>query len=277
MITTRPINLGWSGLQDIVRATADQTLRADQHVCFVTRGASDITVTLPAASEAPGVPFVIKALSGSTGDVLIVSPESSPLLSLKLTEDNQEVGVVSNGAEYQVVHSYGVVRDELPTIDARVWNAPQTIIGTAAADDLGQSYNTLGTASPSIVSSDFGGLSSAAYCYWQYKLPESYVPGAPITLRANAGMLTTVADTSCDLDFNVYNKTKDATTDICATDAQDINSLTAADKDFTITPTDCEPGDVLEVRAGIAYVDAGDAGVMQGSINSVEMRPTCRR
>ncbi len=141
---------------------------------------------------------------------------------------------------------------------------------TAATDDLAIIEGVFGTSAPKIQSLDFGGTSTTAYARIRFALPPEYVGGEAITLRVNAGMETTIADTSATLDAEVYSS-DDPSTDICATDAQSINNLTAADVDFTITPTGKSAGDVLDVRLAFAGVDAGNAGVMTGAINSAKV------
>lgn len=154
----------------------------------------------------------------------------------------------------------------LPLVNAKVWDAPQTAIpGTPANDDLGLIYNTLGTASPSIESGDAKAATVTRYTYLQWAVPKEYQAGQTITLRLNAGMKTTVSDTSATIDAQVYRQAA-PTVDICATAAQSINSLTAADKDFTITPTDVVPGDLLEIRLAIAIVDGATGTAVIGKL-----------
>ena len=61
------------------------------------------------------------------------------------------------------------------------------------------------------------------------------------------------------------------TVDICATNATTINSLTAANVDFTLTPTSVVPGDVLDVVLTVAYHDAASGTAVVGKINSIEL------
>jgi hypothetical protein len=101
-------------------------------------------------------------------------------------------------------------------------------------------------------------------------VPVEYVAGETITLRAAAFTGTTVADTSSTIDFQVYRLAA-PTVDICATAATSINALTVANKDFTITPTNVVPGDVLDIRMTYAGVDSGNLGVIVPTINQVTM------
>ncbi|MGV3721987.1 MAG: hypothetical protein ACO1SX_13830, partial [Actinomycetota bacterium] len=108
------------------------------------------------------------------------------------------------------------------------------------------------------------------YARFQFAVPEHYVAGQAITLRVNAGMLTTVSDTSAALDA-VCVRVAAPSTDICATAAQSMNSLTAADIDFTITPTNVVVGDILDVRLSVAIVDGATGTAVIGKINTVAL------
>lgn len=139
-----------------------------------------------------------------------------------------------------------------------------------SADDLIYTLGTIGTTAPVITGTDFGGSSATQKARVRVKIPAEYVAGETITLRANAATLTTVADASSTIDFQVYRQAA-PTVDICATAAQSINSLTLADKDFTLTPTNCVPGDVLDILMVYAGVDAGNLGVILPTISGVKL------
>lgn len=101
---------------------------------------------------------------------------------------------------------------------------------------------------------------------FEFRVPQNYVAGAPITLRLNAGMKTTVSDISATIDAEVYRAAA-PTVDICATAATTINSLTAANKDFTITPTNVVPGEMLICVVTIAIVDSATGTAVIGKWN----------
>lgn len=142
----------------------------------------------------------------------------------------------------------------------RVHDALQTLLPTtSAADDLGITIGTFGTNAPYIGTSDLKAAGATTrYARIIRRLPYNYEAAESVTLRAYAGMITTVADTSATVDFEVYEIGASATpsSDLCATAAQSINSLTAADKDFTITATALNPGDLLDIRVTVAVNDA---------------------
>lgn len=159
-------------------------------------------------------------------------------------------------------------------VEMRVHDARQTNLpGTAANDDMGVITGTPGTDAPTLQGVDFGGTSTDEKCAFSFALPPEYVSGETITLRVKAAMLTTVSDGTATVDAEVFARDGDGAVgaDICATAAQSINSLTPANKDFTITPTSRVAGDVLEVRLSFGGSDTGNVGVMIPEISDVRM------
>lgn len=151
---------------------------------------------------------------------------------------------------------------DLPSL--RIWDAFQTPIGTAASDDLGLSTGgTFGTSAPYISAGDLKAAGATTRrARFLFTLPPNYVTGESIRIIAAAGMVTTVADTSCTVDFEVYLSDKDATvggSDLVTTSATAINSLTFAEKNFEVTASGLLPGDVLDIRVSIACTDAATA------------------
>ena len=156
--------------------------------------------------------------------------------------------------------------------DCRVHDAPQTVLpADAANDDMGVVAITPGTTAPTLQGVDFGGTSTDEKCTFQFALPQSYRHGETITIRCHAGMLTTVSDGTATLDCECWQDDGDGTVsaDICATAAQSINSLTLADRDFTITPTGLEGGDLLNFRLSFGGSDSGNAAVMIPTVTAV--------
>jgi len=162
----------------------------------------------------------------------------------------------------------------IPLTNLRVHDAVMTELPNAAAnDDLGVVMATWNTDAPTCQAGDIGGTASTRYAFFSHRITEDWILGETMTIRFYAGMLTTVADTSCTLDLECYVNNGDGTvgSDICATAVQDINSVTLANKDFTITPGSISNGDELLFRIAIAYSDTGDAGVMIPEIGSIKM------
>jgi hypothetical protein len=181
----------------------------------------------------------------------------------------------SGSGKFVEVSSSSTAEYPFNLLNARVHDALQTVLpGTAANDDMAIITGTPGTDAPTLQGVDFGGTTSDEKCAFEFILPQEYRAGEAVTLRVKAGMLTTVADTSCTLDAECWKDAGDGSvgSDLCATAAQDINSLTMANKDFTITPTGLEPGDRLVIRLSIAGEDSGDAGAMTPELQQVALR-----
>ena len=146
----------------------------------------------------------------------------------------------------------------IPLTDLRTWdNMAVNIPATAGTDDLALVTGTAGAAAPQVEGADYGGTTEAKYTSFMFKLPIEYVAGQAITLRVKA-LMKVISDTTAILDAQVYRQAA-PTVDICATAQQSINSATAANKDFTITPTDCVPGDLLRVVLAVSGSDSGNA------------------
>lgn len=159
-------------------------------------------------------------------------------------------------------------------MEFQTWDALKTNLPAAAAnDDLGLVTGTLGTHAPTLTAGDVKTTSSTRYARCQYPLPVEYKAGGTVKIRAKCGMQTTVADGSCTVDFQVYRVARDTTvgSDICATAATSINSTTFADKDFTITPTTLNPGDLLDIRVALIYVDTATGTAVTPTIAAVEL------
>jgi hypothetical protein len=159
---------------------------------------------------------------------------------------------------------------------AKVWDAAQTNLpGTAAADDLEINTGTWGTNVPSIQSGDLkAGGATTRYALFEVATSPEYVAGQTVTLRASAGMLTTVADTSATIDFEAYITDREGLvsgSDLVSTAATSINSLTFANYDFTLTPTTIDPGQKILIRMAIAVNDAASGTAVIGSVGALEL------
>ena len=161
----------------------------------------------------------------------------------------------------------------LPFSEFKVWDAPATNIvsATGANDDLALVYNTFLTGADTIETGDLKAAGATTRkVSFRHKLSPEYVAGQAITVRIKAGMKTTVAGVSATVDLEVARKAA-PTVDICATAAQSINSLVGANKDFTLTPTDCVPGDILVGVISIAVNDAATGTAVIGQITDVSV------
>lgn len=157
-----------------------------------------------------------------------------------------------------------------------------TVLLTPApsADDLRVTTGTFGSAPTYISSGDLKNAGSTTrYARTFLRLPADYVAGQALTLRAVAGMVTTIASVAATVDFEVWRVDLDGTlgaADLCATNALSINNLTAANKDFTITPTTLGPGDLLDVRMAVTVNDSGTGTAVIGAVWGVELQAVLR-
>jgi len=157
---------------------------------------------------------------------------------------------------------------------ARVWDAVQTNLpATPASDDLGIITGTWGTNPVRITAGDVKALGSTTRrLYLASPIPSNYEDGQTIQLRIRAKMETTVADTSCTIDAEAYVGSDGALgSDLVTTSATSMNSLSAANYDFTINATGVDPGDLIEVRLSIASNDAATATAVTPAIYSVSL------
>lgn len=162
----------------------------------------------------------------------------------------------------------------IPFTSFRVHDAMATLLPAAAADDdLGLNTGTPGTNSLTLRGVDFGGTTTDEKGAFDFTVPVEYDAAETITVRVRCGILTTVADTSLTIDCECWKADGDGAvgSDLCSTAAQSCNSLTLANKDFTITPTGIAAGDTLIFRLSFAGTDAGNLGVMVPVISKVSV------
>ena len=160
----------------------------------------------------------------------------------------------------------------VPFETLRVWDSYETVLpGTSASDDLGLYGGTWATGSQLVRTYDIKTLTTALYARFRFTMPPEYDAGETITVRFHSGMVTTAADTSCTLDLVAYlaNDEGGIGSDLCATAAQSINSLTYADKDFTITPSGIVAGDTFDCRIHVASTDAATGTAVIASIGAI--------
>lgn len=195
---------------------------------------------------------------------------------VKLGEDiniGDFLGVEGSGSgKFVKVSSAATAEYPFALTNARVHDAMATVLPTTAAnDDMAIITGTPGTDAPTLQGVDFGGVTSDEKCAFEYVLPPQYRAASPLTIRVRGAMLTTVSDGTATVDVEAWLAGADGAvgSDICATAAQSINSLTPANKDFTITPTDLVPGSRLIIRISFAGSDTGNVGVMIPEISKV--------
>jgi hypothetical protein len=163
---------------------------------------------------------------------------------------------------------------KVPLTDLRVWDALATNLpGTAASDDLALVGGTFATNSPTIRTSDAKATTVTQYARFLFSLPTEYVAGQTVLIRAHAGMITTVSDTTATVDFACYESddVSGISADLVTTAATTINSLTDADKDFVVTATTLGPGDTLDIRMVIAITDGATATAVIGQVGAISL------
>jgi hypothetical protein len=166
--------------------------------------------------------------------------------------------------------------------DCRVHDNLAALLPVAGAtDDLGNVPGTVGTTAPSLQTEDLkaaGATDNKAAFF--LKVPDWYLPGSTLTLVCNAGMITTVSDTTATLDVECWvpdyaNADGTVSSDLCLTAAQSINSLTFADKSFTIDDDvaghEIAPGDILQFRITTAVNDGATGTAVIAAIRKIHL------
>jgi len=160
--------------------------------------------------------------------------------------------------------------------DGRVWDAITTALpGTAANDDIGIDNGTFGTESAHLTTGDIKAAGATTrYARFQVAVPAEYEAGETVTLVISAAMKTTVADVSCTVDAEVYSLDGDTTVsaDLCATAAQSINSLTYAEKSFSVTSTSLTAGMMLDIRIALICNDAATVTAVEPTISNIAIK-----
>jgi hypothetical protein len=154
----------------------------------------------------------------------------------------------------------------------RIHDDIDAILNQAAGDDddLTLIQGTLGTNATTIETIDCGGLNDTTqYGSFWFVVPPSYIAGSTVSLVANAGMVTTVADQSATVDFSCYvpdyaNADGTVSSDLITTDATSVNSLTFADKTFVVDDDvsghALAAGSLVQCRLTALCDDDGNAG-----------------
>lgn len=153
----------------------------------------------------------------------------------------------------------------VPLTQGRVWNAPQTNLGTAGNDDLGltTAFQLTTSASGTTEFEQFGLL--------QVPVPNNYHEGDPLTIRVNANVATTINTVINELDVSCTHTVNGgaASSDLVTTAAVTMTT-TAADYDFVIPAnTTIKRGGMLNVLVAMTVDDA--TAIKAGLINSVSL------
>lgn len=194
------------------------------------------------------------------------TPPDSSVTTAKIADD----AVTRAKLDQEDLALYPVPLTALRTWDAMAVNLP----GTAATDDLALVTGTIATDAPTVRTSDLKNAGATTqYASFLVPLPVEYQSAETVQIRVRAGMETTVASASATVDLQVYeiDGNGGVSADLCATAAQSINSLTEANRDFSITSTDLVAGDVLHVRVAVAVNDSGTGTPVIGKICNIAL------
>lgn len=166
--------------------------------------------------------------------------------------------------------------------DCRVHDNLAALLPVAGAtDDLGNVPGTVGTTAPSLQTEDLkaaGATDNKATFF--LKVPDWYLAGSTLALVCNAGMITTVSDTTATLDVEAWvpdyaNADGSVSSDLCTTAAQSINSLTFANKSFTIDDDvaghEIAAGDILQFRITTAVNDGATGTAVIAAIRKIHL------
>lgn len=182
-----------------------------------------------------------------------------------------------SGADRADLNQESLTPFDMPPESWRIYDNMDALLPDppTTGDDIGIVSGTFGSATPSMQTRDVKAAGAAPhYARRMFQLPHNYVAGETVTIRLHAGMVTTVADTTATVDVECYKSDNEggvSGSDLCTTSATTCNSLTDADKDFTITPTSLSPGDWLDIRIAIHINDAATVTAVKGIIGRVQL------
>lgn len=153
---------------------------------------------------------------------------------------------------------------DVPLTEMRIWDAFQTVLTTAASDDLGLTAGAYATGIPYITAGSLGSAGATTrYCRFLARMPMNYVAGqaARVSLLAGiTGSSPNVADASCTVDLQAFKSATNVLvsgSDLISTSATSMNVTSFAAVTFDLTVTSLSPGDLLDYRINITCTDAG--------------------
>lgn len=204
-----------------------------------------------------------------TGDLTVQGTFNPPSGSFTNAHINSSAAIVRTKLETNLLQAFPVPLTDLRVFDALHTNLP----GTAASDDLALIGGAFGTNTPMIKTSDAKATTTTQRARFLVRLPAEYTAAGSVKIRLHAGMGTTVSDTTATVDVEAYESNKEGGlgSDLVTTSATTINSLTLADKDFTLTAAGLAPGDWLDVRVTIAITDGATATAVLGVIGHIAL------
>lgn len=234
-------------------------------ICNIDTGAVTVTIKRVAADTTATTMAVVTL---QVNDLLTISERG-----VSVTDS---AGQVKNGGGTAVTPHAISVHDWRKTDGVTVNPV------TAATTNFGVVLGTDGTDFPHLETIDSKAATTAVVSRIVVRLPPNYVAGSAVTIRARCGMKTTVASNTAatTIDFNAYSNAGTANTgsaDLVTTNAQSINSLTAANYDFVVTPTGLVAGQDLHVKMTLTVTDAATGTAVIGTVNHAELLTTTYR
>jgi len=199
-----------------------------------------------------------------------------------LTFSESGVSVTDSSGQVKSGTGTAVTPTSIPAHEWRKTDGVTVNAATAASTNFGVVYGTDGTDFPHLETIDSKNATTAVVSRVIVKLPANYVAGSAITIRARCGMKTTVASNSgsTTIDFSAYSNSGVAnagSADLVTTNAQSINSLTAANYDFTVTPTGLVAGQDLHIKMTLTVTDSATGTAVIGTVNHCEILTTTYR
>jgi len=251
---------------------------AGQVGLHVDVGLSQFDEDVTVGAGAAGVDYVLN-FNGEDNDGSITYMEDEDRIDF----DN-DVAVANSlavAASITVVnHTIGI-----PFDDMRVFDDPNALLPNAGAtDDLGHVIGTPGTNADSLQTEDLkaeGGNPTLNKAMFSFVMPSDYLAGSTVALVASAGMITTISDDTATLDFSCWvpdyaNADGSVSTDLIGTAAQDINSLTFADKSFSVEDDQAghnlAAGDVVQCIATTSVSDGATATAVIAAIRNLQVQ-----
>ena len=170
-------------------------------------------------------------------------------------------------AEEAMAISNGTGASFTQRLSLQDFKLPATLLqlaATAGSSILGLVSGTHGSASPLLVGNAASGNSKSDSARICIAVSPFYAAGATVTLRIRAKATVGLAFAATTVDTLVYRSDLAAgvSSDLCTTNAQTITT-SAANYDFTLTPTSMNPGDILDI---LVTALANDTGGTTGTI-----------
>lgn len=182
----------------------------------------------------------------------------------------------------QLASGANIARTQLATDTLQPFRIPlATVLGADGADlaiteTAGDFYRSIGTNQLLILGEVSNGTVGAdtevSVGWFEFELPQNYVAGGGVTIRAGVDVTGAGALGTCTIDFSAYLQnglTGAVGADLVSTAATAI-SKTEANKDFTVTPTGLVAGDLLVIKMTTS-VDNTDSTAIQAQISRLEV------